>query len=349
MRPHPIVFAFGLVTVLGACEAAQDENANTTPSPERTNVDAAEAMASFARMVPGEWRQTAQRGTSTFDTWHWGPGRRSMRVMTDGSGSQVVPEPWRELQVFYWHPGRAEVRLLGLSPFARGVSEGTIRFDGETAEGVFDAWQTQGRRKLGLRWTFDGPDRYRDVLLEERGSDGLQPMNAWVHVRSAEPPAPRDPVDAEPPEHSGFLKPLEPLLGHTWEAAIAPSGGVARTTFEWIPYADGIYARTVVLTGGGEPEHALDAYFFHHTGLGRLRCLALWESGAVFEGDVTVLDGGALQLDLTAYEADRATPRVVRIDFEADGTLRQRDWSIAGAERTLVLDVRHVRLATKKD
>src|SRR5262249_41160413 len=119
----------------------------SAPSP-RAKV--ANPMASFARMVSGEWRTTALARTSLFDTWHWGPGQHSMRVMTDGSGA--AGEPWREIRVFYWHPGRKQVCLLGVSPFARGVSEGTIKFDGETADGVFDLYQTgapQRLRKMG--------------------------------------------------------------------------------------------------------------------------------------------------------------------------------------------------------
>jgi hypothetical protein len=71
-------------------------------------------MASFGRMVPGEWGTTALSWTSLLDTWHWAPGKHSMREMTHGSGA--FGEPWRVLRVFYRHPGRKEVCLLGLSP-----------------------------------------------------------------------------------------------------------------------------------------------------------------------------------------------------------------------------------------
>ena len=312
----------------------------------------ADPMASFARMVPGEWRMTARRGTSTFDTWHWGPGQHSMRVMTDGSGSDIVPEPWRELQVFYWHPGRNEVRLLGLSPYARGVAEGTIRFEGDTADGVFDLHQTGGLRKLGLRWTFDGPDHYRDVLLEATGPEGLRPTNEWEHFRSKGPRAPRSPTAEGPPKPTEHLMALDSLVGHTFETQVGRATGDAvriQTTFEWIPYADGIYARTVALEPGAEPTHLLDAYFFHHTGTGALRCLALANEGGVYEGEWTVLDERALEFDLKGYEGDRVVSRVVRFDFEEDGTLRDRVWSLDGTDRELVLDVHHERVEPKED
>jgi hypothetical protein len=93
----------------------------------------------------------------------------------------------------------------------------------------------------------------------------------------------------------------------------------------------------------------LDAYFYHHTGANSLRCLALSERGGVYEGDVTLLDGGALQLDLKGYEGDRVAPHVVRFDFEQNGILRHRVWSLKGTDRTLMLDAHHKKLVPKSD
>jgi len=352
MRLHHAFAALSLTGALSACTAGQDKSPDVRPLREPAPAEVANPMASFARMVGGEWKMTALAGTSTYDIWHWGPGQHSMRAMTDGSGSDVVREPWRELQIFYWHPGRKQVCLLGLSPFARGVSEGTIKFDGESADGVFDLYQTGGRRKMGLRWTFDGPDKYHDILLEATGPEGLKPMNEWNHFRSKGPPEPRAPTVEKTPEPSELRKLFEPLLGHSWQAKGGWASGSAFhivTTFEWIPYADGIYARTIALTKDGEPTHLLDAYFYHHTGANLLRCLALSNRGGVYEGDLTVLDGGALQLDLKGYEDDRVVPHVVRFDFEKDGTLRDRVWSLKGTERTLMLDVRHKKLEPKNN
>jgi hypothetical protein len=161
-----------MIAALSACTAAQDAGSDDKPVQEPAPAKVGGPMAGFARMIPGEWRMTCKSGTSMFDTWHWGPGQHSMRVMTDGANA--AGEPWRELEVVYWHPGRKQVRLLGLSPFARGVSEGTITIEGETADAVFDLYQTGGRRKMGLRWTFDGPDKYHATQLEATGPDGLK-------------------------------------------------------------------------------------------------------------------------------------------------------------------------------
>ncbi len=93
--------------------------------------------------------------------------------------------------------------------------------------------------------------------------------------------------------------------------------------------------------------HLLDAYIYHHTGTNKLRCLALSNRGAVYEGDVTVLEGGALQLDLKGYEGDRIVRHVVRLDFEPDGTVRLCVWSLKDADRTLLVDVHHRKLHPK--
>jgi hypothetical protein len=287
---------------------------------------------------------TAQAGTSTYDIWHWGTGKHSVRVMTHGTDSEG--NPWHEMQVFYWHPGRKQVRLLGLSPFAQGVSDGAIKFKGETAYAVFDLYQTGGRRKMGLRWVFDGPDKYYDILLEDTGA-GLERMNEWNPFRSYGPPAPCPPTAEEAPKFPQRLKALEPFLGHTWEAKGDWATGDAlhiQSTFEFVPYADGIYAHVIAPNKDGEPLHLLDGYVYHHTGTGALRCLALSNRGSVYEGDLPVLDGGALQFDLRGYEEDQVVRRIVRLDIEQAGTILSHVWSLAGAERELMLDVRHKKL-----
>jgi hypothetical protein len=246
--------------------------------------------------------------------------------------------------VAYWHPGRKQVRLLELSPFARGVGEGTIAFEGDVATAAYDLHQTGGRRDLRLRFAFDGPDTFRETLSEVTGPGRVAALNELDHVRSRPPatPRPRTVEGAKPSEH---LKALVPLLGRTWEA-----GGAVPTcsTVEWVPLADAVYVRVVSPGKDAQPAHVLDAYVYHHTGTKRIRCLALSDRGGVYEGDVTSLDGG-LQLDVKGNEGDKVLEHVVRFDLEKDGTMRHRLWSATGAERTLVLDVRHKQLAPKGD
>lgn len=273
-----------------------------------------------------------------------------MRVMTDGA--DAAGNPWRELQVVYWHPGRKQVCLLGLSPFARGVMEGTIKFDGETADAVCDLYQTGAHRKMGLRWAFDGPDKYHETLLEATGPAGLKPLAAWDYVRTRTPAAARPRTAEGANKPSVHLKALEAFLGRTWEAKGDWKTGTSfhsHSTFEWVPLADVIYARVLVPGKDGASGHLLDAYIYHHTGADALRCLALSNLGGVYVGDLTVLKGGTLQFDLKGYEGDQGVAHIVRFDFKKDGTARQRIWSRMGTERMLTLDVHHKEIAAKKD
>ena len=347
---HHALIALALIAALSGFTAGQDKSPAAKPVPEPAAAKVADPMASFARMMPGMWRRTVLSGTSTFDSWHWGPGRHSMRVMTDGL--DAAGRPWRELQVLYWHPGRKQVCLLSLHPdvpgIGPGVGEGTIRFEGETAVAAYDLYQRRGRRKMGLRWAFDGPDKYHATLLEATGTAGFKPLVEWDYVRVKTRPRGAE-AAPKPSEH---LKVLEPLLGRTWEAKGDGAAGDAfqiRSTFEWVPYADYVYARVLAPGKDGGLPHLLDAYLYHHTGTGALRCLALSERGGVYEVDLTVLDAGALQLDLKGYEDDRGVPHVVRFDFERDWTLRHRVWSLKGPEHTLLLDVHHKQLEPKRD
>lgn len=320
----------------------------------------ANPMASFARMVGGEWKMAAAAGTDLavgtgqYNTWHWGPGKHSLRAMTDGLGGDG--DPWRAVQVVYWHPGRKQLRSLGLSPYAAGVAEGTIQVEGDTFEAIVDMYQTGDHRNLKSRWAFDGPDKYHDELLESTGPNGYFPLAAWKWFRIALPSTPR----SRHVEGAGLpdrMKAFEPALGHDWETfgeangewTNGPAGGAfhLQSTLEWVPLANGIYIRTLALANDAEPTHLLDTYFYHHTGTQTLRCLALSNQGGVYEGDVAVLEGGALQIELKGYEGDRVVPYVARLDFEQDTMLRFRVWSFKGTERTLMLDIRHKRLEQK--
>jgi hypothetical protein len=356
MDCQPMKIRSHIASVLPLLACADASAQDPTGGPETAEPAAARApaevegpMASFARMESGEWRRPALPRVNMFETWHWGPGKHSMLAQTYGSDAEG--EPWRALHAFYWHPGREQVCLLGLDPFARGVSECTIRFEGETAVAVFDLYLTGQHRKMGLRWMFHGPDTYHATLLEDSGS-GFTPLVEWDYVRfEASSSMPPHRVE-EAPRPSLHLKALEPLLGKTWTAKgnrAAAEGLHIESEFEWIPYADAIHVGVLSPTGDGGPSHLLDAYLYHHTGTNALRCLALSSRGGVYEGGLTVLEGGALQLDLKGYEGDRVFPYAARFDFENDGTLRHRVWSLEGPERTLMLDARHEQLEPQQD
>lgn len=326
--------------------ARQTANHEVAPQPNSAPAEAGDQVAGFARMLGGEWKMTVESGKSMYDTWHWGPGKHSLRVMTQGEDAQG--NPWRAIQAVYWHPGRERICLWGLNPYAQSVEEGTITLEPETAEAIYDLYQAGGRRTIARRWTFDGRDRYRSALLEAVEPGRFVPLVEFVYVRS-QPHTKAAPVLSEKaPEFPARLKALESLQGRPWEAPVGAKdtallGAAAhiRSAIEWIPYADGIYVSVHAASADGEPEHVLDAYIYHHTGARALRCLALSSRGGVYEGDVDALDGGSLQAELKGREGDREALLVVRLDREVDGTIRQRLWSSEGDQRTLMLDVHH--------
>ncbi len=77
-----------------------------------------------------------------------------------------------------------------------------------------------------------------------------------------------------------------------------------------MPLANAVYVRMIAPNKVG--EHLLDAQAYHHTGANVLRCVALSTRGGRYEGDVTVLDEGAMQLDPYGYETERGVTCLVR-------------------------------------
>lgn len=364
MRLHLSLILMFVSTICSACTARQDATAPSQSEPRPAPAAAPDVpgpLEPFARMIPGEWKMTAASGTCMYDTWHWGPGRHSVRVMTHGE--DAMGNPWRALRVIYWHPRRKQLCTLALNPYARSVSTGTVAFDGKTTETTSDLYQfgtPPVRRKIVSRDVFSGPDAYHSALLEETRPGTLTPLVEFSYARSTTlTPIPPLPID-KPPALPERLAALGPLVGHSWETVGGATGAWGdgeplpfRSTFEWIPYADGVYASLHIPVKNGEPAHLLDMYFYHHTGTNVLRCLALSNIGGaagVYEGDVTVLDKergaegrpASLQVDLSGHEGDRPVRYIVRTAFQQDDTLRHRIWSVAGSERTLMLDV-HVR------
>lgn len=345
MRPNLKVLTLLFIGVQVVCHSIA--TAVAQPESEPVAVKDLGPMASFARMVTGEWRL----GTVQVDTWRWGPGKHSMHVQTVGSDGRG--SPWRELMVYYWHPGHKQVCLLGFHPdipgIGRGVASGKIEFNDQTVTTTFDLYQPSdpvGKcRKMGGRWVFDGPNKYHEVLLEDNGN-GLVPLAEWDYVRSVERSKhPALAVD-KAPTPSKNLTAFESLLGR-WRVR---DGGSAdgdievQSTLEWVEYLDVIALRGMERTQVGGSTHLLDAYMYHHVGTDSLHCLALSASGDVYEGRVSALEDGMFQLNLKGHERDGTMEYLVQFNAEAGKTLRQRVWSIAGSRRTLVLDVSHERI-----
>lgn len=346
MRPIHTIAALILVTGSGACTEAQDKNAETTSSTS--------PMAEYARMVGGEWMMTAQSGTSMCDTWHWGPGKHSMRVMTDGESADG--SPWRALQVVYWHPVHEQIHVLSMHPdipgIGRGVGEGHMEFAGDTVIAFFELFQPRGPRKLTTSWVFDGPDRYHAALGEAAAGGPYMTLAEWDYSRVSTNTTKRAviPTDALklPEELTGF----EPLVGGTWNASSTDVSGDSihiETSIEYVAVAEYIYLHSVTGTDANATRYELDAYIFHHVGTNALTCLALSNLGGVHEGSVAILEDGAIQMEWKAIEGTQRREQIARFELESGSTLRQRIWSLDGSEGTLILDVRHNRLDSAKE
>lgn len=347
---HAILF-LSLLTASISCESAFAQPSNAEAHQERPSAADASPLSGFAIMEDGQWKL----GSIHADTWRWGPGRHSIRSLTVGADGEG--KPWREMAVYYWHPGLGQIRALSLHPdipgIGRGVAEGSVEFDGQTLTGTVDLYQT-GRpkpvhRRLAHRWTFDGPDRYQEALLEDSGR-GYTTLAEWDYARSLElAPAPAHPV-GDSPVPSANLEPLLPLLG-AWEERLGDIGSAnhSRLRVEWAELLDLITGQLDVSNPEQGPVHLIDVYLYHHIRTNALRCLALMRSGGVYEGEVTLLPGGSLQSDLRGYEGDREIRHIARLDVEEDGALRERLWIVDGADRRLIHDVRRDRVASDRE
>jgi hypothetical protein len=346
-RRTPLVLS--LFAAASVCAAAQD--AGPDPEPAQEPAEVVGPLAGFARM-PGTWRLGLAGGWSQLDTWQWGPGKHSLRAVTvssngDGETTSGV------CRLLYWHPGRQEIVMLSLFSEDR-LAEGTVAIDGEAVTFDYDFYELRLpglRRPLRLRWAFDGPDTYRATLYEAPDDAAPSFLAAWDYVRSQTSIEALPGDTAQASEAARRLEALRSLAGKTWEAQGDASGGAfaIRSTVEWIPLAHALYVRVISCTEGGESEPLFDAYVYHHPATDSLCALALSAAGGVHEGDLTVLEGGAVELDSRGYEGDVVVPRAVRFDLEKGGTLRARVWSLAGTERTLLLDVHHEEVEPKKD
>jgi hypothetical protein len=333
-----IIFLLGVQVFDTSARGMNPQSTQRTQTSVPVEVSA--PMAAFARMEAGEWRL----GTVHATTWIWGPGRHSIHAHR--VGSDVDGNPWRELTVYYWRPDREQIHLLSFHPdipsIGRGVGEGTIEFDGETAATTLELHQPGGRRKLASRWTFDGPDKYHDILLEDSGR-GLATLAEWEYTRSLERSSPPKPAAGRIPTPSRNIQAFVPLLGQ-WEGREDGRAEPVHSNFEWMEHLDVVALSVEGASKDDKPDHLLDAYFYHHVGFDELRCVAISASGAVYEGSVTVLGDRDLELDLTRYEDADSDRRLVRFEFAADGTLRTREWLVDGDDRTVVLEIIHRRI-----
>ncbi|MFI4854086.1 MAG: two-component regulator propeller domain-containing protein [Phycisphaerales bacterium JB065] len=339
----------------GLYQRAGDSFINITtegPWPVMSRV-ADEPMAAFERMVHGEWRLGSRSGWSQFDRWQWGPGKRSIVHQTYGTDNEG--DPWRVLSVYYHDSQRDQISMFSMHRdipgIGRGLSEGTLSFDADIAEGVFDIRQSsrprveggEGNgafRKMALKWSFTGNEHYIDTLLENSGR-GFATLAEWKRVRTDEltpMPAVAE-ADAKP---SGAFAAFGPLAGRNWVSSVeSPNGGAVRvrTDVEWIPYVQVIRVRSESASDGVESAAVLEAFIYRHPVAGTLHTLALASDGTVYKGSLNIEESGDMRFDLRSTHGEqlRAT-----VSMEADG-MRMRVWSVEDQERTLLWDAVHQR------
>lgn len=347
--------AAGVAAILG-CQPGNEHTPSAAPTHAGSTASSAEPMGAFSRLVGGRWKMTTTAGRDTYDTWTWGPGKRSIRSMR--LGTLTDGDPWSNMTVYYWHPAFKEIRLLSVGSVWRGVGEGKTTFEGDSAESVLVLNQTGGPRHLRERWTFTGPDSYRDDLSEKVQGD-YELLVGWDRFRvdAAAPAEPvRAPLLAPGSTPSELMRPLEKVLGDAWTSiAAASTDGQrpgderrVRTTFEYVPHADAIYGRVEVIHADETWSHAMDVYLYHHTGTGALRVLAVGSSGgddaSVYEGDIVpAADGVSLAMRLSEHRAAGKRDLEARVEFEKDGTARVRVWRLQGQERAVIVDGRYGR------
>ncbi|MBL8892353.1 MAG: hypothetical protein JNL67_20425 [Planctomycetaceae bacterium] len=315
----------------------QNPTGDVQPGP----IEITSPLAKFARMLNGEWRGRQ------YDTWDWGPGKHSLRVITHGESAD---KPWRELSVLYWHPSRKQIHTLGLNPFERSVSEGTVKFENETMETVSTLYQTGVERHMVLRDSFRSPDNYQSKLFEKNAQGKLEPLAEWNIVRAKTRTPMRLTQPEDLPQPSIHLQALEPFLGHVWKKIGATKddwtnseSSEVQSRFEWVPYADYVYVRTDHKADNGEITALLETYFYYHPALKTLRFLALSHSGGVYEGDVVMIDGKDLQVEWKGYEGETVHTFVARVSIEQDESVGVRVWSVAGEQRIFVHDSHHAK------
>jgi hypothetical protein len=349
MAPRCVIVAsLSLPALLLACSqrsVAPPQSNTTTPavSNAAANKESAERMAPFAGMIGSDWETTSTSGYTMFDRWSWGPGHNSVRVMTDGESAGGTP--WRNVQIYYWHPQLKQICLRGFSCYAGGISEGSMTFDGTRADGRFDLFQDGGRhRTMGLRWEFDGADAYKDTLLESTNSAQMEVLASWTRLR-VDPAAKSgadDLSDPLPPNLAAF----SPLLDHSWETFQSPRDDDTprhRTTFEWVPLARVLHVSLESRTRAASTTLLVDAYLHEHAATRTVRCLALTADGGVYEGAVTKLTGTILMLRLSG--TDGTSTREIEAEFELtkDETIHSQVRSVVGGTRLLEFEAHQVR------
>jgi hypothetical protein len=360
MRTLHALLTLPLVVTPLAWATAQDDiqpersaEAVETQDEAQTEIQEAKSpMEVWSRMAGGEWRVTYPGGQELVQTWNWGPGKHSMRILSYRPDSLF--EPPNGVHLLYWHPGRKEFVLKGLLSKQRYM-DGVMKIDGDNAELTFDFHTGSATYQMSQHWTFDGAAKFHETMYSHTDT-GVSPIRESDYIRSKDltPIKPRTADNA--PKPSEALASLSTLVGHTWEAKGKWATGkdfTVESEFTWVPESDAIYARAFApATKDAERTLLLDAYFYTHPKDKTLHYLALAKWGDVSEGNLRALPSGGVELTLKSYDGDKVSEYMERLDFEEDGRLRDRVWSMTDGKLGAMLDIHHNKIKkaeVKKD
>lgn len=310
--------------------------------PQSTATKPTSPLEHFSQLVSDSWTVTAQTGRKMQHTWKWGPGKNSIERWTDGESAQG--DPWRELIVYYWQPDEKRVRFLGISPYASGINQGTIEFDGQKAIANSRLAQTRGTRDFQTHWQFKNADCYQETLLEKDSTGKLTELVSFEHIREPVHANLNAKVAATPAAMRDELSGLRVLLGDAWEGQMDSRPHVSlRTSIDWIPHANFLLGRVSKKSDGDASAEFVSFFVYFDVESKSARCLCLTSAGNVYAGEIPEAKDGRVQVVLQSNSSDEN--KIVKTAIEATDPnhLLQQVQTSRGKKESLSTTIRHAR------
>lgn len=264
-------------------------------------------------MVGGEWRMKTKDGSQMIETWQWGPGKKSLKVVTHGFNASDNNFPWRDIEIIYWHPMRKEIRMLGISPMWRGVREGVVTAKGGKLSGTIDLYQTVGTRRLGWSLEPQGANTFFEALASENPAGKMERFVDWTFERnkSITPMVyPKKGTKIEPSAEMMGVRDLVTERKH-------PDGG--SVSFVYVPYADAIYFSSSTPAKDGRKAGSEHGLIYYHTGAKERRYFAISSSGEVSEGTVRYTRGFSWEIKMKRFSENKVRGLTKTLTFFRHG------------------------------
>ena len=183
LRLTPLALA--ALIALAAPIASFAESALTDSTPEPASASE-EPMASFGRLIGGEWQISILR-----HRFEWGIGHHTVLAKSyDQEGNLASEARW------FWHPGEQAIKGYSIDASGESFAEMTTRFDGDTMINVLETINPDGTASAYTgHWVFTDSDHY-DWTLYGHDADGekTQMMQATASRESQTESAGQAPV-----------------------------------------------------------------------------------------------------------------------------------------------------------